>query len=186
MKTLVIGIHGFNSDGEYINQLAPYFVKAGYDYQPFIYGKAARTTVGNIIMNRWRTKRIFNDLAQLVINCKYEKVILVGHSHGLRLAWAVQNVCNKVIGVVSFNGALNRDTTFRSWILNYYCPTDFILKLARFRPFSRWGDYGSRENEGAVNIDLSNFNVKGHSDFLDNLKSIMPNVMARIEAQIAA
>lgn len=201
MKTLIIAIHGFNTDGEYINKLAPYFVKAGYDFQPYIYGKAARTTIGNIIANRFRTKKIFNDLAQIVINSKAQEVILLGHSHGLRLAWAVQNVCGNVVGVIGFNGALDTHVIeegeklplvgctwksvpikFRSWVINCYCPTDYTLKIgARFRPFHKWGCYGAVENESAHNINLSKYGVKGHSDFLDHLDEIMPDVIRRVK-----
>ena len=200
MKTLVIGVHGFNSDGHYINNLAPYFIKAGYDFQPFIYGKAAYTSLGNVIANRFRTKRVFNELAQVVINSKAQDVILVCHSHGLRLSWGVQQVCNNVKGVIAFNGALDTHLyekgeklpmvgyvpkkvpiTFRSWVINCYCPTDYTLKIgAKLRPCSRWGCFGAVRNECANNLDLSLYGVKGHSDFLEHLDDIMPDVIEAI------
>ena len=197
MKPLVIGVHGFNTDGEYINDLAPYFIRAGYDYQPFIYGKAARTSFGNVIANRWRTKKVFNELAQTVINSKAQDVILVGHSHGHRLNYGVQNVCGNVRCVVAFNGALNTHEMiedgrnvfgiqqykripirFRVPVINCYCPSDWILNWgARFRPFSKWGRFGAVENENAINVDMTPYGVKGHSDFLDHLPKLMPHVI---------
>lgn len=180
--TLIIGIHGFNSDGRYIEQLSPEFTRSGFRYDSFIYGKAAWTPLGNLIANRFRTSRVFSDLAQYVIHCKYPKVILVGHSHGLRLAWGVQNVSGyKVIGVIGINGALDRNTPFhKCWVINCYHTGDWILKnLARFRPFSKWGDYGARENESAdINMDLSKYydNFNPHSEFFNQLDHVMPVV----------
>lgn len=204
-KTLVIGVHGFNTDGEYIKELAPYFKKAGFDYQSFIYGKAAITSLGNVIANRFRTKRIYNELARKVIDSNASEVILVGHSHGLRLSWGVQKICNNVVGVVGFNGALDTHTyiddgknlfgvpqrkkvpiKFRSWVINCYCPTDYILKVgAKLRPCSRWGCFGAVENECAENLNLAKYGVKGHSDFLNHLPSIMPEVIKRINNKLS-
>ena len=186
MKPIAILIPGFNTKGLYMAELEPYLVKAGYDTKLFLYKKPSPFTLFNIVANRFRTKRILGQLVNVIYKEKGREIILVGHSNGVMLAWAAMNLCQFVSGVVAFNGALNRDTMFKNWCINCYCSTDNVLKIGgRFRPFSKWGDYGARKQAhvGADDLKLDSYGVKGHSDFINHLPSIMAEVLTRIKGQ---
>ena len=184
MKPLVILVPGFNNSGEYIRRIEPYLIRAGYETKVFLYKKPTPVMLMNVVANRFRTKRILGELVNAIYKAKGD-VILMGHSNGGMLSWAAQNLCSQVIGCVVFNAALNRNTLFKNWVINCYCETDWTLKIgARYRPFSKWGDYGSRKQShvGADDLDLSNYSVKSHSDFIDHLSSIMPEIVTRIKS----
>ncbi|KKL07577.1 hypothetical protein LCGC14_2584640, partial [marine sediment metagenome] len=157
MKPVFIGVHGFNTNGKYIRLLEPYLNNAGYGYCPFIYGKVLIGPIGNMIVNRIRTDDIASRLISM-IGILQQPVILIGHSNGVMLAWMVSNECENVIGVIALNGALDADTKFKPWVINCYHPDDWVLKFAKVRPFSKWGDYGARKSDTAmINIDLRNY-----------------------------
>ena len=183
IKTLIILIPGFNTSGEYMADLEPYLQKAGYETKLFLYKKPTPFTILNVIANRFRTKRILKDLVNTIYANQPGKIILLGHSNGVMLAWEAQNLCQFVSGVIAFNGALNRDEMFQNWVINCYCTTDWVLKVGgKYRPFSKWGDYGARKQAhvGAIDVKLDNYGVKGHSDFIKHLRSIMPKVITLI------
>lgn len=184
---LIIITHGYNSDGEYVEELQKRFQQAGYNavtyrYGRWFHGPTWLTWLPNVIANRLRTSDVVNGLYNLVQSHWNKRIVLVGHSHGHRVNWEVQRLHSAVVGVIGFNGALNRNTIFRTWVINCFCPTDKVLKVGgRFRPFSKWGDYGARENLGATNINMASFGVKGHSDFLKKLDDIMVPVLKEMK-----
>jgi len=188
MKPLAILIPGFNSlEGIYMQKIEPYLVEAGFETKLFIYKKPTPFTLLNVIANRFRTKRILGELVNLIYENLERDIVLIGHSNGVMLSWAATKICQFVKCVVAFNGALNRNTLFIPPVVNCYCETDMTLKIGgRFRPLSKWGDYGAREQKqvGAIDLDLSEYGVKGHSDFLEHLDEIMPDVIYRIKEKL--
>lgn len=185
----VIVIPGFNSEGHYIEKLCPYFKRAGYRCNPFIYGKDAWTTLGNVIANRFRLKTVANQLVSK-IHLLRKPVILVGHSNGAALAYLTQKECMNVVGVITFNGALNSGSEFRQdkpgvpgcWVINCYHEGDWVLNLGKWRPGHLWGDWGKRpqRQNNVWNYDLGQ-KVNGfnpHSLFLEKLDDIIPCVFS--------
>lgn len=183
-KPIIIVIPGFNTNSEYIYKLKPYIEKAGYECRVFMYRRKTKFMLLNVLINRFRTKALLKELVNLIYILKGRNIILLAHSNGAMLAWAAINLCQFVAGVVAFNSALNRNATFKKWVINCYCETDKVLKWgARFRPFSDWGDYGARKQAhvGAQDFNLSDYGVKGHSDFIDHLDLIMPELFRLIK-----
>ena len=184
MKPIVFGVHGYNTNGQYIKEFEPHIRKAGYDFCPLIYGKALIGTIGNLVANRLRTDNVAGQIATMV-SVQQRPVILLAHSNGTMLSWMVANQCDNVVGVISFDGALDRDTPFNScWVINCYHPDDWMLTLfARRRFHSKWGDYGARENDGAdVQINLKDY-YRGwnpHSMIMKYLDTVMPVVMSEV------
>ena len=185
---LVVGVHGFNTNGLHIHDLQSYFTRAGFDWYTYVYGKRWITSLGNLIANRFRTKDVQAGLIN-ALRMTDRNVILVGHSHGLYLSWLAHQHCANVVGVIGINGCLQAGTAFGKhvWVINCYCPTDWTLKLGgKYRPFSKWGDYGAKPNLGAHNVDLSDWGVKGHSDVFNDLNKIGPYIADKAKALYAA
>lgn len=180
LKPVIIGVHGYNSNGEYIKTLAPYIEGQGYQYRPFIYGKKFITPIGNLIANRFRTGNVSSQLINF-INLSQRPVILLCHSNGLLLSYLAQKYDDKVIGVISFNGALDKDTNFNCWVVNCYHDDDWILtRLAAGRPCHKWGDYGAhpQKKENVVDVPLAAYydGFNPHSKFLNHLDRLIPDI----------
>ncbi|MCH8976287.1 MAG: hypothetical protein IH909_01540 [Proteobacteria bacterium] len=175
-----------STNGQYIKEFEPHVRKAKYDFCPIIYGKALIGPIGNLVANRIRTDNVEDQIASMV-NILQRPVILLAHSNGAMLSWMVSNHCDNVVGVISFNGALDRDTKFENcWVINCYHPGDWVLKVfARYRILSKWGDYGARRNEGAVvQINLKNYydGWNPHSLIMKHLDIVMPRVMSVVDS----
>ncbi len=197
VKPLIIPVPGFNSEGEYVHSFCPWFTNLGFVCRPFLYGKAAWTTLGNIIANRLRMEKVAGDLVNK-IDKHHGEVILICHSNGLALSYLAQKACKNVIGVVSFNGALDSGLKFRQpdpddrdpgcWVINCYHEGDWVLNLGRLRPGHLWGNYGKTRQAGILvsNYDLGR-HVKGwnpHSAFLKEMEDIMPEIIHMINVRI--
>lgn len=187
-KPFIVLLHGYNSDGEYIRKLQPYYERAGWDVYPYIYGKRAWGAFGNLIANRFRTKDIVNGLINFCRGLEHRRIYFHGHSHAGLLTYLVEQECPNVRGVTLFNAALERGFIFNhAWVVNGYVPTDKVLTVgAKFRPFSDWGDYGAHPSDFAqVNLNLTKFGVSGHSDVMKKLNTVMPAVMAHQRIQMS-
>jgi pimeloyl-ACP methyl ester carboxylesterase len=190
-KPIVYLVHGYNTDGLYMHQLAPYF--PDYKVRYFEYKKISNfpglSFFVNTLFNRARLNDLGQWLADLIESLNLIKpdadVHIIGHSNGVAIAYLASMILAEreinIASVSAFNGALNADTLFPCPVFNYYCTTDYTVKyLARLRPGHLWGAYGSRENAGAKNIKLDDFGVKTHSDFVDYLPEIMPTLTGNI------
>ena len=174
---IVYIIPGWNSDGKYATKIKEALPHDKYDVRIFEYGQPSSIPgikgVINLIANRWRIKDTVEWLIDIIETEKQlqsdRDIYLIGHSNGGLIAYHVDKRVD-VKKVVLFNAALDRDSEFKAGVLNFYCETDWTVKLlARIRLFSKWGDYGSRENKGAVNVNMKQFGVKRHSDFINYL-----------------
>jgi len=185
----IIPVPGFNSDGDYVYSFCPYFNAHHMQCYPYIYGKAARTTLGNVIANRIRMGKVANGLIEH-IDKHHKDVVIVCHSNGLALSYLAQKQCKNVVGVVSFNGALDSGLEFRKdcWVINCYHGGDWVLNLGKLRPGHLWGNYGKKPQSGTL---VSNYNLKKHFDgfnphstFLKHLDDIVPEVIHMIKRRI--
>lgn len=182
IKPTVFAIQGYNSDGKYMEKLAPYY-EPNFKFIPYSYGEISHTPILkhfiNTVANRWRYKTVMDCLINLIrvekLNCPERDIHLVTHSNGTLIAYGAAQATKQVKSVTSFNGALDANTQFPCHVTNFYCTTDWTVKgLARMRIGHPWGGYGSQPNDGALNIRLDDYGVKGHSDFLEHLDKIMP------------
>lgn len=166
-------VHGFNvkdNGAGTIGKLVPFFANAGIATEMITYGHF------NLFEPRWENERVakhlFNRIAA-AIESGY-KVIVVGHSNGCDIAHRAGKMGAPIDKAVFISAALNSDTKIAPSIdaLDvWHSRKDWVLFLAKFLPFHRWGEMGrtgaTRYDKRVKNFDRSqNYDAPSawHSD----------------------
>jgi hypothetical protein len=166
--TTVYLVHGFNvKDGgeATVGWLKPVLEEAGY--------KAVMVRYGWLF--RLRVRLCNSRLAKLWGSVAEPGSIAIGHSNGCDLIVRAAQEGAPFKKTILFNPALNSDTVFPvifEEISVFYSPSDSATRLAKWIPWSRWGDMGTTGYDGEPDTRVVSFNEEtlageemGHSDF---------------------
>jgi hypothetical protein len=176
MSTIYL-IHGFNVDDEgrgTVGWMKPILEEAGHKVVMIKYGWLWRVRV-----------RLCNSrLAKVISSMAEPRSIAIGHSNGCDL---IHRACMEGApfkSVILFNPALDNDTKFPEQLSNisvFYSANDKATSLAKWIPFSKWGNMGTvgyrGEDPRVVNFNEEDITRKKmrHSDF-----SKYPNLFGQI------
>lgn len=164
MTPTIITVPGFNSDGKYMWKC--HNVWRAYSFHDlYHFGYNENAGMVSRALTRWRNDRVIEQLWELL--CQIDgDVILVGHSNGASIIHGiVNNSTDGIAGVVTVNGALDRDADIPNslpWWHNWYSKSDWVLSLARYRPWHDWGALGRGVYEGS-HLRTTSFNMEGYT-----------------------
>ena len=165
VRPVVVTIPGFNSDGRYMLKCHRYWEMAGHEVFHFGYNEDVDPALR--LLTRWRNERVIEELHTFLTQLG-QPAVLVCHSngaavaHGLLTQMPLGAARVPVMGVVSVNAALDRDAEMPFWLPwwhNWYSPNDWVLLLARLRPWHDWGALGRRIYEGG-SLNVESYNMQ--------------------------
>ena len=152
MKTIYL-VHGFNvRDGgdATVNMLIPGLIAQGHKVRSIKYGHVGRLGV-----------RACNDNTAATIASTVEpNSVIIAHSNGAALVYEAAQLGARFSDVFLINPALDntKEIANAKRTTVFYAPSDPWTKLAKWIPFSNWGNMGATGyrglNEFIVNINL--------------------------------
>ena len=154
MNELVYLIHGFNiKDGgkRTTDSIRPYLESEGITVREIDYGYFRRIKV-----------RLCNDsLAMAISQLVKPGSTCIAHSNGGTIAWKACEYGAPFKNVILVNPALDKDKVIAKQVEKvqvWYSPNDKWTKLARFIPFSDWGEQGRTGYTGVLDSRYDQFN----------------------------
>ncbi len=149
-------LHGFNVRDQglrTVGQVRDEFEEVGYTVRSLTYGYFFRARV------RLCTRGVAKMLACLAPPGS----VLIAHSHGCLTAVQAVEEGAKYSYLVLVNPALNRGCRFPSTLKHvdvWYSPHDRAVMLARWIPWSRWGDMGRVGYKGPTDARVRSFDME--------------------------
>jgi len=138
MNELVYLIHGFNvRDGgaSTTDSIRPYLEAEGITVRELDYGYFFRGRV-----------RLCNDsVARMIANLVKPGSTCIAHSNGGAIAWKACEYGAPFKNVILVNPALDSDKVIAEHVENvqvWYSPNDKWTRIAKYIPFSEWGEQG--------------------------------------------
>lgn len=167
---LLLTVHGWNSPGRYMHGYDEFAARRGFVIFNFEYGWILFATA----RNRGIVHRIL-DFVLWYHDLTGQRTVMIGHSHGCKLAWEIARKTELVIGLALNNAALDEDVAFPPhvrFVHNWYTPGDLAVRIGGLIPGHSWGRLGARPyagpspqvrdfNKGA---DFPDHVSRGHSD----------------------
>lgn len=131
--------------------------------------------------------RVCNDkLAQIIAKMAEPNSIAIGHSNGCDIIHRATHHGAKFEKVIYLNPALDNDLTpgdYVKWCHVWHSPSDGAVWLAKWIPFSSWGDMGKVGYQGS-DPRMINHNIEeyiedaGHSDLFTS-----PDILTEVAIQ---
>ena len=188
----IVELHGFNvkdkgvgSIGRLRKPLLKAFPDAQYDADNADYGRDLLLRANYLY---W-----IGDTIDRITNTLKDADLVICHSNGANYCMkALRKYCNKDIKIVFMSPALNRSHAFNESFkecLVMHSEDDRVVSLAKYIPFSSWGDMGK---VGAYTDDyrVKNMSHKGiikhHSDwFIDkHIASVANTIVAFYKGEL--
>ena len=176
MKTIYL-VHGFRENDAQTASLS--FLKepleqAGHKVVIVDYG----------YVHRLRVRLCNSRLAKMLASISESEAIAIGHSNGCDIIRQAADL-GAFKDIILFNPALDSDSEFSEHLENisvFYSANDKATTVARWIPFSSWGNMGAVGYEGpdsrVIDFDEEHITGKemGHSDFSEYPSYFVPLV----------
>ena len=178
MSPLAVLVHGYNAgEGEAtVDRLIEPFTKWGILCQQFNYSRmngAISGLLGAKFYNERRAERLNKELSVMG-----KRIVAVGHSNGCAILYRfMTRYPARISHYLFINPALDKDVTFPAGnrVTVYHTPGEVPVTMAKWIPFTLWGDMGSVGYQGEPNALVENVNTSdtnvhelhrsiGHSD----------------------
>jgi len=166
-------VHGFNvkdNGASTIGKMLPFFANANISTQMITYGHF------NLFEPRWENKAVAQRLKDSIQEARDEgyKIIVIAHSNGCDITQRAAEQGAVIDKAVLISAAIDNNIEFAPSIKSvdvWHSRKDWVLFLAKFMPFNRWGEMGrtgaTRYDKRVKNFDRSqNYDAPSswHSD----------------------
>lgn len=174
-------IHGFNTDGPWVEPLAHLLRGFGHECHAFRPTKNRTGLLRDLFVNYGDSVESAHRLAEKAS----EGDVAIGHSNGPRVIHMAQEYGAPFSRCVYLSPALDRSAVpgGAARIDVFHTRHDWAVKMARFIPGSLWGDMGAVGYQGDcpryVNHDYSDC-VDGHSDWFTDIHWLAREINRKI------